>query len=41
MFVDTIMVVIAVGLLCVTLALVLDWGEQRARKHALRRGRPF
>jgi len=41
MFVDTIMVVIAVGMLCVTLALVLDWGEQQARKNAPRRGRPF
>ena len=32
MFVDTIMVVIAVGMLCVTFALVLDWGERQARK---------
>jgi hypothetical protein len=40
MCVDTIMVVIAVGMLCVTLALVLDWGEQQARKNQTRH-RPF
>jgi hypothetical protein len=40
MFVDTIMVVIAVTMLCVTFALVLNWGERQARKSGSR-GRPF
>lgn len=40
MFVDTLMVVIAVAMLCVTFALVMDWGEQQARK-AQSRHRPF
>ncbi len=40
MFVDTILVVIAVGMLCVTFALVLDWGERQAHKNEPRRG-PF
>jgi hypothetical protein len=41
MFVDALMVAIAVGMLCLTFALVLDWGERQARKNAPRRGRPF
>ena len=40
MFIDTIMVVIAVTMLCVTFALVLDWGERQARKNQTRH-RPF
>jgi quinol-cytochrome oxidoreductase complex cytochrome b subunit len=36
---DTILVVIAVTMMFVTFALVLNWGDRKTRKHEVRR--PF